>query len=165
MEAVYYYEDKNKKDVETLLSDEFFKRLGPIDREAKLMGTQRKTGYYLYINADNPDKYKMAQDKIAESKIEMTKLSGDEEKAVIDCSPQGRGRGRRGHGRYLRISTGLEGIKKARLWQSLIAPGAARVRIRDRALPGFLFNSNDVGFFLFGPDHFLDFQSLAFEQR
>ncbi|MGA9141927.1 MAG: hypothetical protein WBZ29_17000 [Methanocella sp.] len=85
MEAVYYYEDKNKKDVETLLSDEFFKRLGPTDREAKLMGTQRKTGYYLYITADNPDKFKMAQDKIAESKIEMTKLSGDEEKAVVDA--------------------------------------------------------------------------------
>jgi len=85
MEAVYYYEDKNKKDVETLLSDEFFKRLGPIDREAKLMGTQRKAGYYLYVRAENPEKFKMAEDKIAESKIPMTRLAGEEEKAVIDA--------------------------------------------------------------------------------
>ncbi|OPY27831.1 MAG: hypothetical protein A4E28_01814 [Methanocella sp. PtaU1.Bin125] len=85
MEAVYYYEDKNKKDVETLLADEFFKRLGPQDREAKLMGTARKTGYYLYVRADSEDKFKTAQDKITESKIPVTKLTGDEEKAVIDA--------------------------------------------------------------------------------
>jgi hypothetical protein len=85
MEAVYYYEDKNKKDIDGLLSDEFFKRLGPVDREAKLMGTKRTAGYYLYVRAENPDKFKMAEDKITESKIPVTKISGEEEKAVIDA--------------------------------------------------------------------------------
>ncbi len=47
MEAVYYFEDKDKKEVDTLMSDEFFKRLGVLDREAKLMGTKRTSGYYL----------------------------------------------------------------------------------------------------------------------
>ena len=44
MEAVYYFEDKFKKDVDTLMSDEFFKRLGVLDREAKLMGTKQDLG-------------------------------------------------------------------------------------------------------------------------
>ena len=85
MEAVYYFEDKVKKDVDTLESDEFFKRLGVLDREAKLMGTKKTSGYYLYVKADSPDKFKIAEDKIAASKIPMTKLSGEEEKAVIDA--------------------------------------------------------------------------------
>ena len=85
MEAVYYFEDKDKKDVDKLESDEFFKRLGVLDREAKLMGTKRTAGYYLYVRADSPDKFKVAQEKIAESKLPLTKLSGEEEKAVIDA--------------------------------------------------------------------------------
>ena len=88
MEAVYYFEDKVKKDVDTLESDEFFKRLGVLDREAKLMGTKRTSGYYLYVKADSPDKFKIAEGKIAESKIPMTKLAGEEEKAVIDAIKQ-----------------------------------------------------------------------------
>ena len=85
MEAVYYFEDKFKKDVDTLMSDEFFKRLGVLDREAKLMGTNKTSGYYLYVKADSPDKFKIAEDKITESKIPVTKLSSEEEKAVIEA--------------------------------------------------------------------------------
>ena len=85
MEAVYYFEDKDKKAVDKLVSDEFFKRLGVLDREAKLMGTKRTSGYYLYVKADSPDKFKTAQDKIAESKLPLTKLSGEEEKAVVEA--------------------------------------------------------------------------------
>ena len=85
MEAVYYFEDKDKKAVDKLVSDEFFKRLGVLDREAKLMGTKRTSGYYLYVKADSPDKFKMAQDKIAEAKLPLTKLSGEEEKAVVEA--------------------------------------------------------------------------------
>ncbi len=85
MEAVYYYEDKDKKAVDQLIADEFFKRLGVLDREAKLMGTQRKAGYYLYVKADSPDKFKVAEQKIAESKLPLTKMAGDEEKAVVEA--------------------------------------------------------------------------------
>lgn len=85
MEAVYYFEDKAKKDVEKLEADEFFKRLGVIDREAKLMGTKRTSGYYLYVKAESADKFKVAEEKIAESRLPLTKLSGEEEKAVIDA--------------------------------------------------------------------------------
>jgi hypothetical protein len=85
MEAVYYLEDKVKKDLDTLMSDEFFKRLGVLDREAKLMGTKRTSGYYFYVKADSPEKFKIAEEKVAESKIPVTKLSGEEEKAVIEA--------------------------------------------------------------------------------
>src|SRR5512134_556339 len=85
MEAVYYFEDKDKKDVDKLESDEFFKRLGVLDREAKLMGTKRTSGYYLYVKAESPEKFKVAEEKIAESKLPLTKLSGEEEKAVIEA--------------------------------------------------------------------------------
>ena len=85
MEAVYYYEDKDKKEVDKLIADEFFKRLGVLDREAKLMGTQRRAGYYLYVKADSPDKFKVAEQNIAESKLPLTKVAGDEEKAVVEA--------------------------------------------------------------------------------
>ncbi len=85
MEAVYYFEDKDKKEVEKLEADEFFKRLGVLDREAKLMGTKRTAGYYLFVKADSPDKFKIAEEKIAESKIPLVKLSGEEAQAVVDA--------------------------------------------------------------------------------
>ena len=85
MEAVYYFEDKDKKEVEKLEADEFFKRLGVLDREAKLMGTKRTAGYYLFVKADSPDKFKVAEEKIAESKVPLTKLSGEEAQAVVDA--------------------------------------------------------------------------------
>ena len=85
MEAAYHFDEKVKKDVETLISDEFFKRLGPILRDAKLLGTKRDSGIYLYIKADSPDKFKEAERRIAESKVPFVKLAGDEEKAVIDA--------------------------------------------------------------------------------
>jgi hypothetical protein len=85
MEAAYYYESKDKAEVEKLLDTEFFKRLGPIDREAKLLGTKRESGNYLYVKAESADKFKEAERLIAESKIPFVKLSGDEEKQVFDA--------------------------------------------------------------------------------
>lgn len=85
MEAAYYYESKNKADVEKLMEDEFFKRLGPIDREAKLLGTKRDSGFYLYVKAASADKFAEAEKKIAESKIPFVKLAGDEEKQVSEA--------------------------------------------------------------------------------
>ncbi len=84
MEAVYYYEDKEKKAVDKLLEDEFFKRLGPSVREAAIMGTGKKTGYYIYVKADNPDKMTQAVKLIEESKIPIAKVTGDEEKHILD---------------------------------------------------------------------------------
>ncbi len=88
MEVVYYYEEKEKKPVDTLLAEEFFKRLGPGVREAALMGAGRKSGYYLYVKADNPDKMKEALRLIEESRIPLTKLAGDEEKEVLGAIHQ-----------------------------------------------------------------------------
>jgi uncharacterized membrane protein len=85
MEVVYFYDPKFKKDVDALLEDEFFKRLGASVRDASLMGTKRKEGFYLYIKAENPEKMKTAESKIVESKIALTKLSGEEEKQVLDA--------------------------------------------------------------------------------
>ena len=85
MEVVYFYDQKFKQDVDTLLEDEFFKRLGASVRDAKLLGTGPKEGFYLYIKAENPEKMKTAESKIVESKITLTKLSGDDEKKVIDA--------------------------------------------------------------------------------
>ncbi len=84
MEAVYFYEEKEKKAVDKLLEDEFFKRLGPSVRDAAIMGTQRKSGYYLYVRADNPEKMKQAVKLIEDSKIPVAKITGDEEKHILD---------------------------------------------------------------------------------
>lgn len=88
MEVVYFYEEKEKKLVDNLISEEFFKRLGPGVREAALLGTGRKSGYYLYVKAENPDKMKEALRLIEESKIPLAKLEGDEEKKVLDAIHQ-----------------------------------------------------------------------------
>lgn len=85
MEAAYYYDSKIKADVEKLLEDEFFKRLGPVDREAKLLGTKRDSGFYLYVKAAAAEKFEEAVKKIAESKLPLEKLSGEEEKQVFDA--------------------------------------------------------------------------------
>lgn len=84
MEVVYFYEEKDKKSVDKLLEEDFFKRLGPSAREAALMGTARKSGYYLYVKAENPEKMKEALRRIEESKLPLAKLSGDEERQVLD---------------------------------------------------------------------------------
>jgi hypothetical protein len=84
MEVVYFYEDTEKKSVDKLLDEEFFKRLGPTVREAAIMGTGHKTGYYLYVKAENPVKMTEALRLIDESKIPMKKCTGDEEKQVLD---------------------------------------------------------------------------------
>jgi hypothetical protein len=85
MEVVYFYEDKDNKAVDTLLQEEFFKRLGPGVRDASMMGAGRKAGYYLYIKAENPEKMKEALRLIEESKIPLLKLSGEEEVKVIEA--------------------------------------------------------------------------------
>lgn len=83
MEAAYYYESKDKAEVEKLLEDEFFKRLGPTDRDAKLLGTKRESGFYLYVKAASEDKFAEAQKLIAASGISFTKLAGEEEQQVF----------------------------------------------------------------------------------
>lgn len=88
MEVVYYYEETEKKPVDTLLAEEFFKRLGPVVRDAAIMKAGRKSGYYLYVKAENPEKMKGALRLIEESKIPLAKLTGDEEKKVIDAIHQ-----------------------------------------------------------------------------
>lgn len=88
MEAAFYYETKDKAEVEKLLEEEFFKRLGPTDRDAKLLGAKRESGFYLHVKASSEDKFKEAIKLIEESKIPFVKLSGDEEKMVFDAIKQ-----------------------------------------------------------------------------
>jgi hypothetical protein len=85
MEVVYFYEDKEKQAIDKLLEEEFFKRLGPGVRDAAMMGAGRKAGFYLYVKADNPVKMTEAVRLIDESKIPLAKLTGDEEKKVIEA--------------------------------------------------------------------------------
>ncbi len=85
MEAAYYYESKSKADVEKLLEEEFFKRLGPLDREARLLGSKRTSGFYFYVKAAAADKFAEAVKLIAESGIPFEKLSGDEETMVFEA--------------------------------------------------------------------------------
>src|SRR5271157_3047138 len=85
MEVVYFYDEKEKQAVDTLLQEEFFKRLGPNVRDAAMMGFGRKSGYFLYVKAENPVKMTEALRLIEESKLPLTKITGDEEKKVIDA--------------------------------------------------------------------------------
>ena len=85
MEVVYFYDEKEKQPVDKLLEEEFFKRLGPSVRDAAMMKAGRKSGYYLYVKAEDPVKMTEALRLIEESKIPLTKLTGDEEKNVIEA--------------------------------------------------------------------------------
>jgi magnesium-transporting ATPase (P-type) len=78
MESVYYYEDAKNKDVLILLDDDFFKRLGYIVRECKLMESQRK-GSFLYIKG-SPEEIDRAE-KMFES-LKLLKLEGEENKKI-----------------------------------------------------------------------------------
>lgn len=85
MEAAYFYENKYKKDMDKLLDGDFFKRLGPINRDAVLLGTKRNEGFYLYIRSESEATFKEAQRLMEESKIPFIKLAGDEEKQIFEA--------------------------------------------------------------------------------
>ncbi len=78
MESVYYYEEKVRKDVQNVLEDDFFKRLGYIVRECELIGSERK-GYFLYIKA-NSEELDRADEKL--DGLGLEKLIGEEKKLV-----------------------------------------------------------------------------------
>lgn len=81
MENVYFYEDKVSKDVKKILEseeDDFFRRIGFIVRECRLLGSERR-GYFLYLKAD-PDQIEQAEEKL--KGLEFEKLAG-EEKSII----------------------------------------------------------------------------------
>jgi hypothetical protein len=50
MELAYYYDMEGNIAMKNLLDQEFFKRLGPVVREAKLMGFE-KDGFFIYVKA------------------------------------------------------------------------------------------------------------------
>ncbi len=78
MESVYFYEDKVSNDVTKALEDDFFKRIGYIVRECKLLGSLRK-GYFLYLKA-NSEKLDRAEERLKGMGLE--KLIGEEKKVI-----------------------------------------------------------------------------------
>lgn len=50
MEVAYYYDMAGNAAMKKLLDEDFFKRLGPVVREAKLLGFD-KDGFIMYIKA------------------------------------------------------------------------------------------------------------------
>ncbi|HIH43674.1 MAG TPA: hypothetical protein HA257_00910 [Candidatus Methanoperedenaceae archaeon] len=94
MENVYFYDEKASKDITKLLEDDYFKRLGYIVRECRLLGSQRK-GCFLYIKgqSENLDR---AEEML--KKIGIEKLAGEEKKVIVkaileeeDAAAQGMG--------------------------------------------------------------------------
>lgn len=88
MEAAYYYESKYKKDVDKLMEEDFFKRLGPIERDASLLGTKRDSGFYLYIKSESSETFEQAKSKVEGSGIPFVKLAGEGEQAIFDAIKQ-----------------------------------------------------------------------------
>ena len=81
MESVYFYDDEVSKDVTKILEndpDDFFKRIGYVVRECKLLGSLRK-GYFLYLKANSED-LDRAEKKF--NGLGLEKLMGEETKIV-----------------------------------------------------------------------------------
>lgn len=79
MEEVYFYSDEKSKKVNKLLEDDYFKRLGYIVRECKLLGSDRK-GYFLYIKAES-NAIEKAEEMLKE--VEVEKILGEEKEVVV----------------------------------------------------------------------------------
>ncbi|MCE8429230.1 MAG: hypothetical protein J5U19_12675, partial [Candidatus Methanoperedens sp.] len=81
MENVYYFEEKERKDVIKILEseqDDFFKRMGFTVRESDLLGSVRK-GYFLYLKA-NSEELDRAEKKL--EGLALKKLMGEEKKII-----------------------------------------------------------------------------------
>ena len=94
MELVYTYAMESSKDMNKMLDEEFWKRLGPTVRECKAMGLE-KEGMCLYIKAKD-ELAQEAQKLLADTAAK--ELKGEEGGDAAQGFP-GRGRGGRGgHG-------------------------------------------------------------------
>ncbi len=81
MESIYFYEDDVAKEVAKALEDDFFKRLGYIVRECRLLGSERK-GYFLYLKA-NSEELDRVEEKLQGLGLE--KIIGAEKKVIADA--------------------------------------------------------------------------------
>lgn len=79
MEEVYFYSEEKSKKVNKLLEDDYFKRLGYIVRECKLLGSDRK-GYFLYIKAES-GAIERAEEMLKE--VEVEKILGEEKERIV----------------------------------------------------------------------------------
>lgn len=79
MEEIYFYSEENSKKVNKLLEDDYFKRLGYILRECKLLGSDRK-GYFLYIKAES-EAIERAEEMLKE--VEIEKILGEEKERIV----------------------------------------------------------------------------------
>jgi hypothetical protein len=80
LNTLYFYDYETKKDVDKILKEDLFKRLGYTIRECKLMGPERE-GYYLYIKSA-PEMIKKVDEAFEGTKIE--KVTGKEAEDVIE---------------------------------------------------------------------------------
>ena len=79
MELVYIYPMDKSKDMQKMLDEEFWKRLGPTVRDCKAMGLD-KDGMCIYIKAEDElaaEAKKLLADKAAEE------LKGEEGEALL----------------------------------------------------------------------------------
>ncbi len=81
MEIAYYYDMAGNATMKKVLEQEFFKRLGPIVREARSVGFD-KDGFLLYIKARD-DLVEEAQKLLKDTPAKL--LEGDEAEAVINA--------------------------------------------------------------------------------
>jgi hypothetical protein len=79
MELVYAYEMESSKDMNKMLDEEFWKRLGPTVRECKAMGLE-KEGMCLYIKAKD-ELVQEAQKLLAETAAK--ELKGEEAEVLL----------------------------------------------------------------------------------
>lgn len=81
MEIVYFYDAPAQKEMDKLLDDDFFKRIGPTVRDCKSMGFERD-GYYIYIKARD-DLVEDARELLSGSPADP--LTGDEADLVVQA--------------------------------------------------------------------------------
>jgi hypothetical protein len=66
MEEIYFYESKNKSDVDELTKDDVFMKVDLINKDAAASGTSKKSGFFLYIKSSDPKEFEAIDKKIAE---------------------------------------------------------------------------------------------------
>ncbi|NYT01887.1 MAG: hypothetical protein GKC10_03915 [Methanosarcinales archaeon] len=79
MELAYYYDMEGNAAMKKILDEDFFKRLGPVVREARIVGFD-KDGFYMYIKAKD-ELAAETKEKLANTPAKL--LEGEEGEAVI----------------------------------------------------------------------------------
>ena len=82
MEAVYFFTYEQERELNKVLDQDFFKRIGPTLREAKILGIENRDGFFVYLSSPE-DSIKKAEELLKET-AQVERLYDKELEEVIN---------------------------------------------------------------------------------